>query len=63
MTRPDRGQLKLTSETYEAMRPYMHTMKRKNDKTLYYAAIPVMGRNAKEDVWEQPDGKRIALCF
>jgi len=45
------------------MRPYMHTMKRKNDKTLYYAAIPVMGRNAKEDVWEQPDGKRIALCF
>lgn len=57
-----RGFLELTQKTF---RDYKNRMKKmKGDrKTFYFAALPVLNRDAKRDVWVQEDGTKTKLCF
>lgn len=57
-----RGFIELTRETFLNYKKYMKRMKG-DRKTLYYAALPVLVRNAKRDVVVNPDGSRKKLCF
>lgn len=58
-----RGSLELTWSTYESLKQYMKSMPQANNDTLYYAALPVTKRNAENDVWVTPDGKREPICL
>lgn len=49
----------MTTEAYESLAQYMKKMNGK----IYYAALPVTKRNAGENVWIMPDGKREAICL
>lgn len=58
----NRGALHLTRETFLRFKKYMKKMKG-DRKTFYYAALPVLVRDAKRNVWVQPDGRKQSICF
>ena len=52
----------MTRKTFRDYKKFMKKMKG-NRKTYYYAALPVLNRDAKRDVWVQVDGTKSRLCF
>lgn len=57
-----RGFIEMTRKTFRDYKKFMKKMKG-DRKTFYYAALPILNRDAKRDVWVQADGKRSRLCF
>jgi hypothetical protein len=57
-----RGHIELTRRTFRDYKNRLRKMKG-DRKTFYYAALPVLNRDAKRDVWVQADGTKSRLCF
>lgn len=52
----------MTRKTFRDYKKFMKKMKG-DRKTYYYAALPVLNRNAKRDVIVSATGERSRLCF